>query len=89
MEPTACGQRLQRVGASGGDGKCHPKKVSCRCGLFGLARLAILNNTGWRPYDYNILGKSVTILLHNDIEERNFDAEPEDDRYLTGPLRIC
>ncbi len=41
------------------------------------------------PYDPNILGKSVTALLHYDIEARNFGAEPEDDRYPTGPLRIC
>ncbi len=41
------------------------------------------------PYDPNILGKSVTTLLHNDIEERNIGAEPEDDRYPTDPLGNC
>ena len=41
------------------------------------------------PFDPNILGKRVTTLLHYDIEARNFRAEPEDDRYPTGPLGIC
>ncbi len=67
-----------------------PPKIACRRGLFGLARRAILDyQFGGRLYDPNILGNSVTALLHYDIEARNFGAEPEDDRYPTGPLRIC
>jgi hypothetical protein len=41
------------------------------------------------PYGPNILGKRVTTQLHYDIEPRDFGAEPEDDRNLTGPLGIC
>ena len=41
------------------------------------------------PHDPNILGTNVTILLHYDIGEHIFGAEPEDDRYPTGPLGIC
>ncbi len=41
------------------------------------------------PFDPDILGKRVTTLLHYDIEERNFSAEPEYDSYPTGRLGVC
>ena len=48
-EPTAGGRRLQGVGGSGGDGECHSKRSLARGGLFGVARLAILDTPfGWR-----------------------------------------